>query len=96
MASRFLICLLLTCVALPVAAREVARMDANGAGAGCPVTEEVDTETDTPRATDKRATVATASAITECGTSPASRPLKSSKYCFHFGPTLSGAARYCS
>ena len=39
MASRFLICLLLTCVALPVAAREVARMDANGAGAGCPVTE---------------------------------------------------------
>ena len=62
MASRFLICLLLTCVALPVAAREVARMDANGAGAGCPVTEEVDTEADTPRATDKRATVAPARA----------------------------------
>lgn len=55
MASRLLICLLLTCIALPVAAREVALMDANGAGAGCPVTEEAEADADSARTAGKRA-----------------------------------------
>jgi len=55
MASRFLICLLLSCAALPVVAREVALMDANGAGAGCPVTEEVEADADPARTSGKRA-----------------------------------------
>ena len=58
MAPRLLICLLLACIALPVAAREVARMDANGAGAGCPATEETETDADAARTGGKRATPA--------------------------------------
>ena len=62
MAPRLLICLLLACIALPVAAREVARMDANGAGAGCPATEETETDADAARTGGKRATPAPARA----------------------------------
>ena len=62
MAPRLLICLLLACIALPVAAREVALMDANGAGAGCPVTEEADAGTEAARTDGKRATPAPARA----------------------------------
>lgn len=58
MAPRLLICLLLACIALPVAAREVARMDANGAGAGCPVAEEAESDADAARTGGKRATPA--------------------------------------
>ncbi len=55
MASRLLICLLLACIAPPGAAREVALMDANGAGAGCPVTEETESDADATRTGSKRA-----------------------------------------
>jgi hypothetical protein len=56
--SRVLLCLVLGCAALPAAARQPAMMDANGAGAGCPVTAEADTDLE-PVRTDKRAVAPT-------------------------------------
>ncbi|MDH5835372.1 hypothetical protein [Luteimonas kalidii] len=56
--TRVLLCLLLGCAALPAAARQPAMMDANGAGAGCPVSAEADTELE-PVRTDKRAVAPT-------------------------------------
>lgn len=62
MASRFLFCLLLACLALPVAARDVAMLDANGAGTGCPVTEDADADAIQARTGAKRAAPAPARA----------------------------------
>ena len=57
MASRFLLCLLLACAALPVAARQPAMMDANGGSAGCDATVEGESEAEALRAGDKRTVV---------------------------------------
>ena len=57
MAPRFLICLLLVCATVPVDARQPARMDANGASAGCDAAAEGESETDALRPGDKRAVV---------------------------------------
>jgi hypothetical protein len=57
MAPRFLICLLLVCATFPVAARQPAMMDANGANAGCDATAEGESETEALRPGDKRAVV---------------------------------------
>lgn len=57
MAPRFLLCLLLACAALPVAARQPAMMDANGASAGCDAVAEGESEDDALRPGDKRATL---------------------------------------
>lgn len=55
MAPRFLLCLLLACAALPVAARQPAMMDANGGSAGCDAAVEGESEDDAVRPGDKRA-----------------------------------------
>lgn len=64
MATRLVFCLLLACATLPADAREVALMDANGAGSGCPLTEDIDAEASLVRAADKRAAPAPARART--------------------------------
>lgn len=55
MAPRFLLCLLLTCAALPTAAREPALMDANGGSAGCDAAPEGEAGAEIQRPGDKRA-----------------------------------------
>ena len=55
---RVLLCLVLGCAVLPAAARQPAMMDANGAGAGCPVSADAETDLE-PVRTDKRAVAPT-------------------------------------
>jgi len=64
MASRFLLCLLLACAALPVAARQPAMMDANGGSAGCDATAEGEAGGEIQRPGDKRAVLPSRSRAT--------------------------------
>ena len=46
--------LALACAVLPVAARQPAMLDANGASTGCPVAADAEAEAEPARAADKR------------------------------------------
>jgi len=55
MTRKLVLALMLSCVVLPVAARDVQMLSPNGGGGDCPIVQDDETETDNGKVAGKRA-----------------------------------------